>query len=100
MLCFLNPKWAEYALYVDLFEAMCVLFLSTGCLLAGLFLIHQDGHDTFAEKYVEIGKGFSVMFVGFTIPMSIVQSTLIYIANQPTVAQACTSISVPKRVRA
>ena len=99
MLTFLTPEYAACAFYLNLFEAFAILLLSSGTLLAGLFLIHESDQNSFAAKYIEIGKGFAVLFVGFSIPMSIMQGTLMQIANQPKVAQACTTISVPRNTR-
>jgi hypothetical protein len=88
--------YSTLALYMNVFECFCILLLSSGFIFAGVFITDKDDQDPWATKYISVGHAFALLFIGLTIPTSIMYKTLVMVDSQPKVAQACTSISLPR----
>ena len=67
---------AEIALALDTFEAFVVYLLAAGCLLAGLFIFHED-QMWMAHKYTAVGQGLAILFLGISLPVSVVSGALL-----------------------
>lgn len=91
MLHCLSKKFQETAFYLNVTECFLTLLTATGFLMAGAFMTDQSDLQE-AMKYVEIGKGFAVVWAGFAIAQGLAYHALL-VQSMPT---ACSSVNVIK----
>ena len=98
MLLSLSKTYQTIPFYMNLFEAFVTLLCASGFLFASVFMFDIDdvNQQKMATKYAQVGQGFALIWIGFAVPMGIMYKTLYDNLHGPTVAQACTTISVPK----